>query len=92
MEGLLSGRLVYRGRQAGAFGEHYEHLRKHSNVIIFEGMPKGSCFVGGEPHDKFVRFKVDQIARTVPGPVLREWWIKALDKAVAPYVKDRGCD
>jgi len=66
-------------------------LPKFYVVIIFEATPKGSCFVGGEPHDKFVRFKIDQIARTVPGPV-REWWLKALDKAVAPFVKDRGCD
>jgi phenylpyruvate tautomerase PptA (4-oxalocrotonate tautomerase family) len=67
-------------------------LPKFYVVILFEALPKGDCFVGGEPHEKFVRFTVDQIARTVPGPVLREWWIKTLDKAVAPFVKDRGCD
>ena len=61
-------------------------------VTIFEEMPEGSCFVGGEQHDRFVRFKVDQIARTLPGPIIREWWVRKLDKIVAPYVKDRGFD
>jgi phenylpyruvate tautomerase PptA (4-oxalocrotonate tautomerase family) len=41
-------------------------LPKFYVVMLFEAMPKGCCFVGGKPHDKFVRFKVEQIARTVP--------------------------
>ncbi len=61
-------------------------------VFIFEEIAKDSCFVGGEPNNKFVRFKVDHIARTLPGPVIREWWIRTLDVAIAPYVKDRGYD
>lgn len=61
-------------------------------VIIFEEIAKDSCFVGGELHNKFVRFKVDQIARTLPGPVIREWWIRTLDEVIALYVKHRGYD
>jgi phenylpyruvate tautomerase PptA (4-oxalocrotonate tautomerase family) len=61
-------------------------------VFIFEEIAKGSCFVGGEQHDKFVRFKVDHIARTLPGPVYREWWMRTLDEAIAPFVKDKGYD
>jgi phenylpyruvate tautomerase PptA (4-oxalocrotonate tautomerase family) len=61
-------------------------------VFIYEEIAKDSCFVGGEPHNKFVRFKVDHIARTLPGSVLREWWIRTLDAVIAPYVKDRGYD
>lgn len=61
-------------------------------VLIFEEVAQDSCFVGGVPHDKFIRFKIDQIARTVPGPVLREWWIRTLDTVLAPFVKDRGYD
>lgn len=61
-------------------------------VIIFEEIAKDSCFVGGELHNKFVRFKVDQIARTLPGPVIREWWVRTLDEVIAPNVKDRGYD
>lgn len=61
-------------------------------VTVFEEIPAGSLYVGGVKHDRFVRFKVDQIARTIPGPVVREWWIKTLDKIVAPWVGDRGYD
>ncbi|HXV69453.1 MAG TPA: tautomerase family protein [Nitrospira sp.] len=61
-------------------------------VLLFEEVAKDACFVGGAPHDRFVRFKVDQIARTIPGPILREWWMGTLDKVIAPFVKDRGYD
>jgi phenylpyruvate tautomerase PptA (4-oxalocrotonate tautomerase family) len=67
-----------------------EHpIPKFYVVFIFEEVAKDSCFVGGEPHNKFVRFKIDQIARTLPGPVIREWWTRTLDKVIAPFVKDR---
>ena len=55
-------------------------------VFIFEEVAKDSCFVGGEPHNKFVRFKIDHIARTLPTPVLREWWIRTLHEVIAPFV------
>nr|WP_281722532.1 tautomerase family protein [Nitrosomonas nitrosa] len=61
-------------------------------VVIFEEITKDACFVGGEPHNKFIRFKVDQIARTLPGAVIREWWMRTLDEVIAPYVRDRGYD
>jgi phenylpyruvate tautomerase PptA (4-oxalocrotonate tautomerase family) len=61
-------------------------------VMIFEEVAKDSCFVGGKLHNNFIRFKIDQIARTIPGPVLREWWIRTLDTVIAPFVKDRGYD
>lgn len=61
-------------------------------VLIFEEIAQHSCFVGGEPHHNFIRFKIDQIARTVPGPILREWWIRTLDTVLAPFVKERGFD
>jgi phenylpyruvate tautomerase PptA (4-oxalocrotonate tautomerase family) len=49
-------------------------------VFIFEEVAKDCCFVGGELHNKFIRFKIDQIARTLPGPVLREWWVRTIDE------------
>lgn len=61
-------------------------------VCVFEEIPPGNMYVGGERHDTFVRFKVDQIARTLPGPIIREWWVNMLDSLVAPYVKERGFD
>lgn len=59
-------------------------------VVIFEETEPGNVWVGGDRHDRFVRFKIDQMARTLPGPVIREWWIKAVDEATHPWVKDRG--
>ncbi len=59
-------------------------------VFIYEEVAKDSCFVGGEPNNKFVRFKMEHIARTLPGPVLREWWIRTVDQAISPFLKDRG--
>ena len=32
------------------------------------------------------------MARTTPGPVIREWWMRTLDEVVAPFVKDKGYD
>ena len=32
------------------------------------------------------------MARTMPGPVIREWWIRNLDQVIAPWVRDRGYD
>ena len=61
-------------------------------VFIFEEVAQDSCFVGGEPHNRFFRFKIDQMARTTTGPVIREWWMKTLDAVIAPFVKDRGND
>jgi phenylpyruvate tautomerase PptA (4-oxalocrotonate tautomerase family) len=61
-------------------------------VMIFEEVAANSVYVGGVSHEKFVRFKIDHMARTMPGPVIREWSVKAIDQLIAPYVKDRGYD
>ena len=61
-------------------------------VVIFEEVAAGSFYVGGESHGRFVRIQVDQMARTLPGPILREWWVNRLDEVIAPWVRDRGYD
>ena len=61
-------------------------------VTIFEEIERDSLFVGGEPHNKFIRFRIDHIARTLPGPIAREWWMRTLDQILAPYVGDKGYD
>lgn len=61
-------------------------------VCVFEEIPAGNMFVGGARHDGFVRFRVDQIARTLPGPIMREWWVNTLEEIIAPFVRDRGYD
>jgi phenylpyruvate tautomerase PptA (4-oxalocrotonate tautomerase family) len=61
-------------------------------VTIFREAPKDSMYVGGVLNNNFIRFTVDHIARTLPGPVYRQWWMKTCDAIVAPYVKDKGFD
>jgi phenylpyruvate tautomerase PptA (4-oxalocrotonate tautomerase family) len=61
-------------------------------VVIFEEVAADSFYVGGEPRDRFVRIQADQMARSLPGPILREWWVNRLDEVIAPWVRDRGYD
>jgi phenylpyruvate tautomerase PptA (4-oxalocrotonate tautomerase family) len=61
-------------------------------VMIFEEVAADSVYVGGVSNGKFVRFKLDHMARTLPTPILREWWVKAVDQLIAPFVRDRGYD
>jgi hypothetical protein len=41
--------------------------------MIFEEVAADSVYVGGVSHRKFVRFKLEHMARTLPGPIIREW-------------------
>ncbi len=61
-------------------------------VTIFEEVPEGNVYVGGVMSTNFVRFRIDHIARTLSGPILREWWMNLLDKVLAAWVRDRGYD
>jgi len=61
-------------------------------VMIFEEVAAESFYVGGASQGKFVRLKLEHMARTLPGPIVREWWVKAVDQLIAPYVRDRGYD
>jgi len=47
-------------------------------VVIFEEVAADSFYVGGASHPGFVRIQIDQMARTLPGPVIREWWVRNL--------------
>lgn len=70
----------------------YSRLPKFYVGVVFQEVAKDCFFVGGEPTDKFVRIWVDHIARTLPSPEAKAWWIKACDEALAPYIGDRGFD
>jgi phenylpyruvate tautomerase PptA (4-oxalocrotonate tautomerase family) len=67
-------------------------LPKFYVATIFEEVADGDCFVGGVTNSRYVRFRVDHIARTLPGPLLREWWMRTMDKILKPWVGDRGFD
>jgi hypothetical protein len=60
--------------------------------VIFEEVAADSFFVGGAAHGTFVRIQIDQLARAVPGPVTRGWWVKNVDRVIASWVRDRGYD
>jgi phenylpyruvate tautomerase PptA (4-oxalocrotonate tautomerase family) len=61
-------------------------------VTIFHAIPADSIYVGGEPRPNFVRFKIDQMARTIPSAVQRAWWMRRIEDVIAPYVTHRGLE
>jgi phenylpyruvate tautomerase PptA (4-oxalocrotonate tautomerase family) len=61
-------------------------------VVIFHELPADSFYVGGRPRADFVRFKIDQMARTLPGQVYQEWWLRRVGEIIAPFVTERGFD
>jgi signal transduction histidine kinase len=61
-------------------------------VIAFHPLPADSMYVGGEPRSSFVRFKIDQMARTLPGEVLWAWWMRRIEEVIAPFVTQRGLE
>jgi phenylpyruvate tautomerase PptA (4-oxalocrotonate tautomerase family) len=61
-------------------------------VVVFIEMSPDNYYVGAKPIKNFVRFKVDQMANTLPSQLAREWWMRHVHHAVAPYVSDRGYD
>lgn len=61
-------------------------------VVVFEEVKAGNIFVGAQPRTDFVRFNIDHMARTLPGRVLREFWVHYVDSVIQPWVADRGFD
>jgi phenylpyruvate tautomerase PptA (4-oxalocrotonate tautomerase family) len=61
-------------------------------VVIFHETPADNFYVGGKPRDNFVRLKIDQMARTLPNPTYKEWWMRRVEDLIAPFVTDRGYD
>jgi phenylpyruvate tautomerase PptA (4-oxalocrotonate tautomerase family) len=59
-------------------------------VVVFQELPAAAFYVGGKPRANFVRFKVDQMARTLPNEIVREWWMRRVEEIIAPYVTQRG--
>lgn len=59
-------------------------------VCLFEEVSPGTLFVGGKRNDNFVRVHIDHIARTLPGAVMREWWMRTIEASLAPFLRDKG--
>jgi phenylpyruvate tautomerase PptA (4-oxalocrotonate tautomerase family) len=68
----------------------YRILPKFYVGVVFQEVPKDSFYVGGEPADDFVRVWVDHIARTFSDEELKERFLNALARLLAPFVAERG--
>ena len=58
--------------------------------VIFVPLPASSVYLGGAPTKKFVRFTIEQIARSFKNDEVKHIWMDKIDKALAPHLKDRG--
>jgi phenylpyruvate tautomerase PptA (4-oxalocrotonate tautomerase family) len=59
-------------------------------VVMFHELESDAIYVGGKPRKDFVRFKIDQMANTLPSQIYREWWMRRVEDAIAPFVTARG--
>lgn len=71
--------------------ELYSMMPKFYVNVVFREVPKDSFYIGGEPVDNFVRLTIVQIARVLQDHQ-KAWWLGEINKAIAPFVKDRGFD
>lgn len=62
--------------------------------VLFIPLPASSVYVGGkpqpQPNKKFVRFTIEQIARSFKNDEVKLIWMEKIDKALAPHLKERG--
>ncbi len=58
--------------------------------VVFEAVRKTSFYVGGEPVEDFVRISVDHIARQITDDAVKEAFLGAIGKLLAPYIASRG--
>jgi phenylpyruvate tautomerase PptA (4-oxalocrotonate tautomerase family) len=58
--------------------------------VIFVPVPAASIYVGGVPATKFVRFTIEQIARSFKNDEVKAIWLNKIDAALAPHLKERG--
>lgn len=70
----------------------YRILPKFYVSVIFQEVAEDSFFIGGEPTNKFVRIWMDHIARQFSSDKARASFIEAANRALEPFVKDRGLD
>ncbi|MCP1968537.1 tautomerase family protein [Bradyrhizobium elkanii] len=74
--------------------ELYRVLPKFYVIVVFQEVAPDSFYMGGEPANNFIRIWVDHIARSFPPDAkkLKTKWLARVEKALAPFVKDRGRD
>ena len=63
---------TYSAEDKRAFAERITDLYAEFGLprffvsVVFQELPKESCFIGGEPTDDFIRIWIDLIARRIP--------------------------
>lgn len=79
---------------AGAIAQLYQAIPipKFYVVSVFEEVSADNMYVGDESRDNFVRINIEQMARTLPGQIIREWWTHNADAVIHPWVGARGYD
>ncbi|KAG8713016.1 hypothetical protein FRC11_013559 [Ceratobasidium sp. 423] len=60
--------------------------------VFFIDLPKDSFYIGGEPHDNFVRFNVQHIARAFPDNKSKLQFMEIYETALKPFTADKGVD
>lgn len=72
----------------------YRGLPRFYVIVVFQEVSPDSFFMGGEPAHNFVRIWVDHIARSFPKDAkeMKAKWLGRAEKALAPYVAERGRD
>ncbi|MCP9626543.1 tautomerase family protein [Rhodopseudomonas palustris] len=74
--------------------ECYRGLPKFYVIVVFQEVAADSFYKGGEAVNNFVRIWVDHIARSFApdAKAQKAKWLSWAEKALAPYIKDRGLD
>jgi len=58
--------------------------------VVFQEVDQHSYYIGGEPADDFVRIWVDHIARQFDSEAMKEKFLAAINRLLAPYIGDRN--
>jgi len=60
--------------------------------VLFHEVGEDTLFIGGKPRNNFVRLTMAHIAREFPSEEGSRRFIDAVNRLIAPWVKDRGFD
>ena len=78
---------------AGAITDVYGRVMPRFYVnVLFEAVPAGSLYIGGELHTNFVRITVEHIARAFTSDKAKAGFMKHMNKVLKPWIEDRGFD
>ena len=78
---------------AGAIPDVYGRVMPRFYVnVLFEAVPAGSLYIGGELHTNFVRITVEHIARAFTSDKAKAGFMKHMNKVLKPWIEDRGFD